>query len=163
MSLGQGLGQSDRPLGEVGDILLHVHRIPSCVNAIHVEEPSLSLQGGHSHAAAEIGLVRGVEYPLGDHLHLQGIRGGKCRPYGVLIPLCPLAESEQNGIALALGVSDELTLGVVLVEVQAAAFGGFDGMDSTGGGVDDLSATSTTRRAKCSAGELVCFGISLCI
>ena len=35
----------------------------------------------------------------------------------------------------AFGVADELTLGVVIVEVQTAAFGGLDRMDGTGGGV----------------------------
>ena len=40
------------------------------------------------------------------------------------------------GFLAAFGVADELTLGVVIAEVQTAAFGRLDRMDGTGGGVD---------------------------
>ena len=46
VDLRETLSQTHRPLGEVGDIVLIVDRIPLGVDAIHVEESALGLFEG---------------------------------------------------------------------------------------------------------------------
>ena len=76
---------------------------------------------------------------------LRGVcQGG----FGKIVQFCPCREVRTIiwryriirrgavGLLAAFGVADELTLGVVVVEVQTPAFGRLDRMDGTGGGVD---------------------------
>ena len=66
--------------------------------------------------------------------------------FGKIVQFCPCREVRTIiwryriirrgavGLLAAFGVADELTLGVVIAEVQTAAFGGLDRADGTGGG-----------------------------
>ena len=75
---------------------------------------------------------------------LRGVcQGG----FGKIVQFCPccvvrtiiwrhrIIRRGAVGLLAAFGVADELTLGVVIAEVQAAAFGRLDRVDGTGGGV----------------------------
>lgn len=76
--LAQALRQTDSPLCEIGNILLHIDRIPPRVDAIHVEQTALGLfEGCDTHTTGKIGLIRGVDRSLGGHLYREGFGGGE--------------------------------------------------------------------------------------
>ena len=121
--IGETPRQPYRSLGEVGDILLHVDRIPLRVDAIHVKKPALGLfECRHAYAARKICLIRGVEHPLGDHVHREGLGGGEGGPDGLGIAGRALAEDEQDMLSVghAVEVDQQGILGDLLVLARKA-------------------------------------------
>jgi len=81
-----------------------------------------------------------VGIPVGGHVIKGALPVFDAALLVVQVGVLQLGRVVALAVFCALCIPDELTLGVVIVEVQAAAFGGLNRVDGTVGGVDVLVA-----------------------